>query len=91
MDDGEVVHLDPGLVPWGIYVGLILFSIGVAHSTVVGIVLGNLTRVWSFVKRGGKDRRQSTADAEGGGTRHLEATQLPKGPRRRSDSAGKKP
>ncbi len=92
MEDGELVHMDPGLLPWSIYVGLILFSIGVAHSTVVGIVLGNLTRAWSFVRRGGKDRRDSTADAERGGTQLREVSSpLPKGPRRRSDSGHRKP
>ena len=78
MEDGEVVHMDPGLVPWGIYVGLILFSIGVAHSTVVGIVLGNLTRFWSFVRRGGKDRRDSAT-----GTRVREAVDMPVKDRRK--------
>lgn len=81
MENGELVHLDPGLVPWGIYVGLILFSIGVAHSTVVGIVLGNLMRAWSFVKRGGKDRRQIMEGPDRGGTRQLVVM------RRRSDQS----
>lgn len=44
-------------IAWIVYVGLIIFFVGVAHSTVVGIVLGNVTRLYSFVKRGGKERR----------------------------------
>ncbi len=55
--DGTPVRVDPGVVSWGIYVGLIAFSIGVAHSTVTGIVLGQLGRAWSFVRRGGRERR----------------------------------
>ena len=55
--DGMAVRLDPGLVSWGIYVGLIAFSIGIAHSTVMGIVLGQIGRAVSYVRRGGKDRR----------------------------------
>lgn len=55
--DGTPVRMDPGLVVWGIWVGLIAFSIGIAHSTVTGIVLGQIGRAYSFVRRGGKDRR----------------------------------
>ncbi len=29
--DGTAVRMDPGVVSWGIYVGLIAFSIGIAH------------------------------------------------------------
>ncbi len=50
---------EPGVAAWVVYVGLLVFFVGVAHSTVVGIVLGNVTRAWSFLKRGGKNRRDS--------------------------------
>jgi hypothetical protein len=55
--------MDPGPVAWGIYVALIAFSIGVAHSTVTGIVLGQIGRAIAFVRRGGKERRDSVAAA----------------------------
>lgn len=55
--DETPVRMDPGLVVWGIWVGLIAFSIGIAHSTVTGIVLGQFVRLWAFCKRGGKERR----------------------------------
>ncbi len=55
--DGTTVRMDPGVLSWGIYVGLIAFSIGIAHSTVTGIVLGQIGRAWSFVRRGGWERR----------------------------------
>ncbi len=45
--DGTLVRTDPGVFSWGIYVALIAFSIGIAHSTVTGIVLGQLGRVYS--------------------------------------------
>ncbi len=70
--DGTTVRIDPGVISWGIYVGLITFSIGIAHSTVMGIVIGSIGRVYSFVRRGGKDRRNSTA-----GTRVQEAVDIP--------------
>lgn len=69
---------EPGITAWMIYVGLMIFFVAVAHSTVVGIVLGNATRLYSFVKRGGKDRRESSSPD----TFHL---------RRRSDMRGSKP
>ena len=47
----------PTTTAWVVYVALMIFFVGVAHSTVVGIVLGNVTRLYSFVKRGGKERR----------------------------------
>lgn len=50
---------DPGPLAWSIYVGLMVFFIGIAHSTVTGIVLGSIGRVYSFVRRGGKERRDS--------------------------------
>ncbi|KKN20981.1 hypothetical protein LCGC14_0930060 [marine sediment metagenome] len=62
--DGTPVRVDPGVVSWGIYVGLIAFSIGVAHSTVTGIVLGQIGRAWAFARRGGKERRNSEAGLE---------------------------
>ncbi len=54
--DGTAVRVDPGVVSWGIYVGLIGFSIAIAHSTVFGIVVGHLGRAWAFWKwkRGGE-------------------------------------
>jgi len=58
--DGTLVRVDPGLVVWGVWVGLIAFSIGIAHSTVMGIVLGQIGRAWSFVRRGGWERRGET-------------------------------
>lgn len=57
--DGTVVRMRPGLTSWVVFVVLIVFSIGIAHSTVTGIVLGNLTKAWSFLKRGAKKRRSS--------------------------------
>ena len=75
--DGTAVRLDPGLVSWGIYVGLISFSIGVAHSTVTGIVLGQLGRAWAFARRGGKERRSEP------GTRIQEAVDIPMADRRK--------
>lgn len=63
--DGTPVRMDPGLTIWGIWVGLIAFSIGIAHSTVTGIVLGQLGRAWSFVRRGGKDRRDDSPPPPG--------------------------
>ncbi len=88
--DGTLVRTDPGVVSWGIYVGLIAFSIGIAHSTVTGIVLGQLGRAYSFVWRRGKERRAgvTSREAEGGG-RTPGATLLPA--RRRADSRGRTP
>lgn len=60
--DGSLVRMDPGLAVWGIYVVLIGFSIGIAHSTVTGIVLGQIGRAYAFVRRGGKERRGSVAE-----------------------------
>ena len=57
--DGTPVRMDPGVVSWGIYVGLIAFSIGIAHSTVTGIMLGQIGRMYSFVRRKGYERRDS--------------------------------
>ena len=59
--DGMPVRMDPGLVVWGIWVGLIAFSIGIAHSTVTGIVLGQIGRAYSFARRVGKERRHDSA------------------------------
>lgn len=75
--DGTPVRIDPGMVSWGIYVGLIAFSIGIAHSTVMGIVLGQIGRAYSFVRRGGKDRRDSAS------TRVQEAIDIPVADRRK--------
>ena len=61
--DGTPVRMDPGLLIWGMWVGLIAFSIGIAHSTVTGIVLGQIGRAYSFARRGGKERRGSAAPA----------------------------
>ena len=61
--DGTPVRMDPGVVSWGIYVGLIAFSIGIAHSTVTGIVLGQIGRAYSFVRRKGYERRDSAPPA----------------------------
>jgi hypothetical protein len=66
--DGTTVRMDPGPVAWGIYVALIAFSIGVAHSTVTGIVLGQIGRVIAFARRGGKERRDSGTAAAGSAT-----------------------
>ncbi len=44
-------------IRWGVYAALIVFCVSVAHSTAAGIVLGNMGRWWSFLRRGGKDRR----------------------------------
>ena len=57
--DGTAVRVDPGVTSWAVYVGLMVFFVGVAHSTVVGLVLGNLTRAYSFFRRGGKERRDT--------------------------------
>ena len=59
----------PTTSAWVVYVGLMIFFVGVAHSTAVGIVLGNVTRAWSFVRRGGKERRTSLGGVEGGSER----------------------
>ena len=58
--DGTPVRMDPGVVSWGIYVTLIAFSIGIAHSTVTGIVLGSIGRCIAFVRRGGKEQRDKS-------------------------------
>ena len=76
--DGTPVRMDPGMVSWGIYVGLIAFSAGIAHSTVMGIVLGQIGRAVAFVRRGGKERRDSTAS-----TRVQEAVHIPMKDRRK--------
>jgi hypothetical protein len=39
------------------YILLIAFFAGMAHSTVTGIVLGQIGRLYSFVWRRGKERR----------------------------------
>ena len=38
------------------YMLLIAFFAGMAHSTVTGIVLGQIGRAWAFVRRGGKKK-----------------------------------
>ena len=57
--DGTIVLTKPGLVAWGIYVVLIVFAIGIAHSTVTGIVLGNVTKAIASVRRAWKGKRSS--------------------------------
>ena len=53
---------DAAVLPTRItYILLIAFFAGIAHSTVTGIVLGQLGRAYNFVKRGGKNRRDSVA------------------------------
>ncbi len=69
---------DAELKVMAVYLLLIAFFVGMAHSTVTGVVLGQLGRVWSFVRRGGKDRRDSTA-----GTRVQEAVDIPMKDRRK--------
>jgi hypothetical protein len=69
---------EPGATAWMVYVGLMVFFVGIAHSTVMGIVLGQLGRAYSFVRRGGKDRRDSTDS-----TRVQEAVDIPMKDRRK--------
>ncbi len=63
--DGTAVLVDPGPLSWALYVGLIVFFVGIAHSTVTGIMLGSLVRAWSFWKRGGKERRDAETPIDG--------------------------
>lgn len=87
---------EPGILSWGAFVALIVFAIGVAHSTVVGIVLGNLTKAIGNVRRIWKGKRESSAQPAIGdvgtssvsleGTRKREAMpdiRRPKKPRKR--------
>ena len=55
--DGMPVRMDPGPLSWAVYVGLMVFAIGIAHSTVTGIVLGQIGRAYSFARRKGYERR----------------------------------
>ena len=54
-------------VRWGFLAALITLGVGMAHSTVFGIVLGTMGRWYSFLRwkgKGGPDRRD--AEASGG-------------------------
>lgn len=60
--DGIVVRMRPGVLSWSVFVVLIVFAIGIAHSTVTGIVLGNVTKAIANVRRVWKGKRSSSAE-----------------------------
>ncbi len=60
--DGTVVLIEPPITAWVVWVTLIVFFVGIAHSTVTGIVLGNVTKAIAAGRRALKGKRSSSAE-----------------------------
>lgn len=85
---------EPGIVAWVAYVSLIVFFVGIAHSTVTGIVLGNLTKAASTVRRLARGKRASSAghqQVDSPGTTSGQSSLKPQGPPLREMREGEIP